>query len=444
MKTNCFFLTCYFLIFCINFNSYGQVSTYQAELYENYKKIKIQEDKFVALQKITDPEILKRIVIESRHGLVAIQKIEDQTFLESIALNTIKLSKTATRSAWPVLLRAEAIKKLENQKIIVDIALRTPDWCGREDVEILAAISKVKNQDVIKKLALESSCWWIKKAAILRLENDSLLKSIAQTGDKEALYKIKDSIFIKNCFSSPEIMDKRDFMQPRIRLAAISNIQDNSFLKDIIATNENNEIVLQAILNVSDTIILNELVKNYKKGDYIYEIAILKLALLNKHIINKYGIIKPKIFNTTDKHSNDGSSYGNVIFKSESFKIDFYNKDYILLESHDFYPRSLPDSISIEHTKEGSLLKYGNFSDRIQYLGSTFKSVNGIPKNFENYRLFVNFNFKYFYNSLLFYLDDYALNDIKANSNNEQLKTEASKLLEKRVNYNMLKYFRID
>ena len=121
--------------------------------------------------------------------------------------------------------RLEAVKKLNDQGILVEIAKNDSDSDVREE-----AIKKINDESVLAYIAKHDSSWSVREEAVKKINDESVLADVAKNASndivrREAVKKISDESVLADVAKN----DSND----RVRLYAAKKINDENLINKI-------------------------------------------------------------------------------------------------------------------------------------------------------------------------------------------------------------------
>ena len=273
---------------------------------------------------------------------------------------------------WEV--RSEAVKELDDQKILAEIAKNDSDYTVRRE-----AVKKISDQSALIDIAKNASDWEVRREAVKKITDESALIDIAKNDSdwevrREAVKKITDESALIDIAKN----DSKEYVCEE----AVKKITDESALIDIAKNNSWGFARLEAVRKIRDESVLIDIAKNDSK-EYVREEAVKKISDKSAlaDITKNESIIDLKEF---EKLNNSTSSIYNLDNNKVLF-IDRNGNNYLSWKEYDKLIRKMKDKIH-NHTKEkdGQWAK-GNESDGYWYDGiifisENFKNTNKLPK----------------------------------------------------------------
>lgn len=202
--------------------------------------------------------------------------------------------------------RLEAVKELDDQEILAEIAKNDSDKDVRKE-----AVKKISNESVLADIAENDSDKDVREEAVERIGDESILLNLAQNeGNWDARIKLTKL--------HPELdIDYND----------LKNMDDNELI-NVIKNNPQNNIRVSAIEKLTNEDNLIYLVENYS-NDFIIAAAIKNPNLKNTEVLNN---ICESIDLSDDTYSIYSSLIKNPNFKNQNALKNF--ADYTL-NNHD-------------------------------------------------------------------------------------------------------------
>lgn len=215
----------------------------------------------IAVKKLDDPSLLLEIVNRTNEEFnvraAAVETLADEQVVIDLAEN----------EEMPQGIRLAAVKKIKDQAVLAKIARSEEDWSVRNaarnsisNAAILAdmepwikeeATRNVINLELLSRIALEASDSGVRKLAISRLSDQTLLVKIARDTN------------------SP----------PDVRQAAIAGVEDQSVLTSLVGNTNTPEIVRIAVIEkLSDHSILSSIAEDGASRDSVRVAAMGKLS----------------------------------------------------------------------------------------------------------------------------------------------------------------------
>jgi hypothetical protein len=143
------------------------------------KNDKCKYSRIASVNKIEDQNTLTWILKNNADWVIrraAKNKLKDKNLLQKKAQNW-KIFKEEMLKITETEFIKEAIKKIEDQKILLKIA---KTCTGFMDSNLIEAVNKIKDQSFIADIAKNAESDFIRKAAVQKLENDKDLVWIAK------------------------------------------------------------------------------------------------------------------------------------------------------------------------------------------------------------------------------------------------------------------------
>jgi hypothetical protein len=228
-----------------------------------------------ALAKISDPDMLARVVRSSPHETLrsnALEMLDDPRCLTELALewrenerrtNTwlidkivgklndpLSIARLAT-TAVPDHTRCLAVRKLEDQSILLQVAAGdTSKWVR------IAAVERVTDQPFLARLALSDPEPDIRKAAVARVTDQAVLKTIL---DKETDREIRQAA-ARNMTDERLLADL--ILAEKLEYTAVSSITSQELLREIALKSKREYARSSAVGRIDDQSFLQQVVLN--------------------------------------------------------------------------------------------------------------------------------------------------------------------------------------
>lgn len=206
----------------------------------------------------------------------AIKELDDQKIL-------VQIAKTDDNKY----LRVNAAKKIDDENVLIDIAKNDPDnWVRRQIIKY-----KITNQDALIYIAKTDEGYGVSGEAVKKIEDQSALIDLAKNYSSiDAVKKIEDqTVLIDFAKNHPKPFFRRDAVEKiedesvlidiakndsdeRVREAAVKKISDEDVLKEIIFKDSSKDVQEYALLN-----------DNLKDEKFLKDVATQKLNISNKH-----------------------------------------------------------------------------------------------------------------------------------------------------------------
>jgi len=327
--------------------------TDEIKLAEIAKKSPNNNVRNLALQKITDQNILYNIAIFKDYNLPynlavdAIKKITDQTLLIDIIAKTPnheglkqiaaienltdqnKLIEIAKSTDYDGFVRMAAIDRINDEELTTVIMKQMIANYKKtnNDHEIIGMINKTNNQTILIELAQNNPVWTIREAAAGKLTDQEILTQIA----------------------------KNDRFMP-VRTAAAKKLTNKHVLKEIqdeLETNKRNTLVKTAanVANKTEAAV-NTKADNYPVKQTFNELSFITQSLKNSQKITLKGVVSgtvimtPKNTQITNKFPRDVDSLyeihglnsgwrGDLVYSVMNNPLEKYIGDFI---PHDGFP----------------------------------------------------------------------------------------------------------
>jgi hypothetical protein len=171
---------------------------------------------------VGDQQLLSEIATNAEagsaiRGIAAVGRVTDQALLGDIAIEghdkTVQIA---------------AVRKLNDQTILANVATNVRPMQYEVAIE---AIHELSLAPTLAKIAVEHEIWFVRSAAVARIEDQALLAKIAENDSDE-----------------------------NVRLAAVMRLTDQTALAKIATTNESNRMRLRAVEKLDDQAVLARIV----------------------------------------------------------------------------------------------------------------------------------------------------------------------------------------
>lgn len=230
-----------------------------------------------SVENLTDQKLLFKIAKTDKNILIrqsAIRALKDQTLLEEILEEIIKANDDCSLISTVV-----CNPNFANQELLENIIVTTKDWCT-----CMFAIQNpnFRDQKLLAEIALNIEFFPIRKAAIAKITDQSILIEIAKNADENTLFDVVyNPNFTDQALLSEIVKTKKDYS---LRSSAIKKIIDQKILADIainidhknladIASNNVEFIIRQAaIAKITDHAILIEIAKKANENT-LYDVV---------------------------------------------------------------------------------------------------------------------------------------------------------------------------
>ena len=206
----------------------------------------------IAVSKITDPALLCYIVKNDRSINVAkraVQNIDDEEALYNLFMELSKIGITQYHEIYSAIIEKIASHAIAGEKILAEIVLNDSRWTIRRE-----AVKKIANQEVLVEIA-SNDFHWIRREAVKRITNQEALVEIAldnQENDvrREAFKRITNQEVLVDILLNDSYDDFSD--------DAIEGISDKEVLLEILSVKSPN-FVRNAADKINDQLILLDL-----------------------------------------------------------------------------------------------------------------------------------------------------------------------------------------
>jgi hypothetical protein len=186
----------------------------------------------IAISDLMATDATKNIEKKARGGEWLIEQINDQKFLEKIAVEYIGADHN---------IKVAALQKVNSQEVKSQIAIKYEDkgiWSRASLAEFrergytnlgLIAVEGLSDQMYLEIVAKEARDKFVRQAAVEKIETQEILKAIAEGNDEDdvraaAVARIKDQQFLEKIASSK--------MSPHMRETALELISNIDILED--------------------------------------------------------------------------------------------------------------------------------------------------------------------------------------------------------------------
>lgn len=252
-------------------------------------------------RKISEDERFFDIVMHSKNPTSrreALDRINDDVLLSYISLHSTdsKVREKATQFIKDRDITSGVAKTQtdENSKRIAERKLNAlnsddiPQGLDYNDIEY-EDLAHIDNDKILYGIVLYHSKLQIRRQAIEKIRDQSILFNIAKSVDNPKIAEITTKNIINEDFFLADIVKNQ--YDDKVRFAAVRNIKDDSLLVDIVMNNPNVHVRSEAIRNISDESVLVDVAINDPNKDVRY-VAVQKIK-------------SEKILRDIVKHSSD-------------------------------------------------------------------------------------------------------------------------------------------
>ena len=223
-------------------------------------------------RKISEDERFFDIVMHSKNPtsrMEALDRINDDVLLSYISLHSTdsKVREKATQfikdrditSGVAKTQTDENSKRIAERKLNAQNSDDIPQGLDYNDIEY-EDLAHIDNDKILYGIVLYHSKLQIRRQAIEKIRDQSILFDIAKSVDNPKIAEITTKNIINEDFFLADIVKNQ--YDDKVRFAAVRNIKDDSLLVDIVMNNPNVHVRSEAIRNISDESVLFDLVRS--------------------------------------------------------------------------------------------------------------------------------------------------------------------------------------
>lgn len=235
--------------------------------------LKKELSRWNSVENLTDQKLLFKIAKTDKNIFVrqsAIRTLKDQTLLEKLLEEIIK-----TKDDSSLISTVVCNPNFTNQKLLERIIMTTKNWCT-----CMFAIQNPNflDQKLLAEIALNIEFFPIRKAAIAKITDQSILVEIAKKADENTLFDVVyNPNFIDQTLLTETVKTKKDYL---LRSIAIKKINDCKLLMEIINNTSEHWSVRSAAIsapNVVDKKLLEQIACS-DKDYYVRSAAVKKIT----------------------------------------------------------------------------------------------------------------------------------------------------------------------